>query len=287
VVRDSVWSRFDQKKTVTTLGKTLLVMGDSVMEQFYNTLQCLAAKESLKVPHSASHESFLLATKPLWNRGKRKKPPKLPVEVASGMRMMYARVTTMQPDEVEAAIGSADVVLLNWGLHYQEMDGYRTDLHHSMARLEAFAAEPGRAALFQETGAQHFKSSDRRGYATGEWEQRDKSSDKLCSCQRTEDFNVNTRNRVLHEVLGSGSYPHVRLLPFYNLTLPRWRWHFGNCTHRPNGWNYDTCCDCTHFCFSPAMWGAHLHSLLAVLRRTAVAEKPAETVRERVARGAA
>jgi len=35
------------------------------------------------------------------------------------MRMMYARVTTMQPDEVEAAIGSADVVLLNWGLHYQ------------------------------------------------------------------------------------------------------------------------------------------------------------------------
>jgi len=79
------------------------------------------------------------------------------------------------------------------------MDGYRTDLHHSMARLEAFAAEPGRAVLFQETGAQHFKSSDRRGYATGEWEQRDKSSDKLCSCQRTEDFNVNTRNRVLHE----------------------------------------------------------------------------------------
>ena len=49
MVRDSVWSRFDQKKTVTTLGKTLLVMGDSVMEQFYNTLQCLAAKESLKV----------------------------------------------------------------------------------------------------------------------------------------------------------------------------------------------------------------------------------------------
>ena len=36
-------------------------------------------------------------------------------------------------------------------LTYQEMDGYRTDLHHSMARLEAFAAEPGRAALFQET----------------------------------------------------------------------------------------------------------------------------------------
>ena len=87
--------------------------------------------------------------------------------------------------------------------------------------------------------------------------------------------------------------PHASLLPCeLGLLTPavrslNRRWHFGNCTHRPNGWNYDTCCDCTHFCFSPAMWGAHLHSLLAALRRTAVAEKPAETVRERVARGAA
>ena len=32
-------------------------------------------------------------------------------------------------------------------------------------------------------------------------------------------------------------------------------------TQRPNGWNYYTCCDCTHFCFSPAMWHAHLYSL--------------------------
>ena len=35
----------------------------------------------------------------------------------------------------------------------------------------------------------------------------------------------------------------------------------GRSTHRPNGWNYHTCCDCTHFCFSPAMWHAHLHSV--------------------------
>lgn len=33
--------------------------------------------------------------------------------------MLYARVTTVQPDEVAAAVGTADAVVVNWGLHYQ------------------------------------------------------------------------------------------------------------------------------------------------------------------------
>jgi len=204
--------------------------------------------------------------------GKRKKPPKLPQQTHSGMRMLYARVTTMQPDEVDAAVNTADVIVLNWGLHYQNMPTYRSDLQSAMTKLERHATATGKAAVFMETGAQHFKASDRRGYRTGEWENRDKSTDKECSCQATEDFNVNSRNRVLYEVLSSGRFGHVSLLPFYNLTRPRWRWHFGNCTHRPNGWNFYTCCDCTHFCYSPTMWGAHLHNLLQVLRRHHIAQ---------------
>ena len=78
---------------------------------------------------------------------------------------------------------------------------------------------------------------------------------------------MNVRNRVLREALATGKFPHIRTLPFYELTRPRWRWHFGNCTQRPNGWNYYTCCDCTHFCFSPAMWHAHLWSLKSELQQ--------------------
>ena len=63
----------------------------------------------------------------------------------------------------------------------------------------------------------------------------------------------------------TGDYPHVATLPFYELTRPRWRWHFGNCTHRPNGWNYETCCDCTHFCYSPSFWHSHIHTLKTAL----------------------
>ena len=72
---------------------------------------------------------------------------------------------------------------------------------------------------------------------------------------------VRDQRFVLHDVLNTGRYPHVRVLPFYELTRPRWRWHFGNCTHRPTGWNWDTCCDCSHFCFSPGMWRSQVHEL--------------------------
>jgi hypothetical protein len=191
-----------------------------------------------RMPRRGPQEPFLrfvAQTAPLWRMGKRKKPPKLPQRAVGNTRLLYARVTTYQPDEVLAAIGTADVIILNWGLHYQRMPDYSKDLEAAMQVLNEHASQPGRAVLFSETGAQHFKASDARGYTTGEWEHRDKSSDKHCQCQPIEDFNVNVRNTVLNNVVATGKFPHVQILPFYELTRPRWRWHFGNCTHRPNG----------------------------------------------------
>ena len=289
--------------------RTFLLMGDSVMEQFYNTLQCFLRKEGIEVSNDKPFLDWIQQTAPLWRMGKRKKPPKLPQRAVGNTRLLYARVTTYQPDEVAAAAQTADVIILNWGLHYQVMAQYKKELTAAFEVLDQLAAQPGKAVLFSETGAQHFKASDARGYTTGEWEHRDKSADSKCTCQPIEDYNVNVRNRVLAEVLGTGRFNNVQTLPFYELTRPRWRWHFGNCTKRPNGahaaraphlpvihsggrhdsppralcspvltlvpvpvsgpagWNYYTCCDCTHFCFSPAMWHAHLHSVkLALLR---------------------
>jgi len=258
----------DIARLVNLVGnRTLLLMGDSVMEQFYNALQCFLRKEGLERPWGSANTRWLEENAALWRLGKRKKPPKLPHAAAGGMRMAYVRVTVMMRDEVEAAVSTADVVVLNWGLHYQVMPQYSTELHDAFALLEAHAKQPRNVVVFQETGAQHFRMSDQRGYTTGEWEHRDKATDTNCGCQKTEDFNVNVRNRVLAEVLGGGLYPHLQTLPFYNLTRPRWRWHFGNCTQRPNGWNFYTCCDCTHFCYSPRMWKAHLHEMNEAIAR--------------------
>ena len=170
-----------------------------------------------------------------------------------------------------ATLASGNVIVINWGLHYHDMDLYRKELHMAFKLFNEHASKPGNAVLFRETGAQHFKAADERGVglmrsSSGEWERRDRTTDRHCSCAPIEDYGVNRQNGVLHEVINSGLYPNVRLLPFYDLTRPRWRWHFGNCTHRPNGWNYDTCCDCTHFCYTPGMWRAHLYDLGQALR---------------------
>ena len=156
--------------------------------------------------------------------------------------------------------------MLNWGLHYQKMTQYALDLHTAFEQLNRHARVRGNKVLFMETGAQHFKPNDARGFgrlraSTGAWEMRDPSTDKHCACSPIEDFMISRQNGVLHEVLATGLYPFVQVLPFYELTRPRWRWHFGNCTHRPSGWNKDTCCDCSHYCYSPAMWRAHIEQV--------------------------
>ena len=253
--------------------RTLLIMGDSVMEQFYNALQCMMRRERQEAPLDDEFRAFIRANAPLWKMGKRKMPPKLPQRAWSGMRMLFGRAVTFQREDVAAAAATADVLVLNWGLHYHDMDQYERDLSDAFAQLTAPGARSYQL-LFQETAVQHFKGSDRRGYTNGAWETRDQSTDAACTCAPIEDFNVNRQNGVLRKLLGDGRrWPRVRRLPFYELTRPRWRWHFGNCTHRPNGWNWDTCCDCTHFCYSPGFWAAHLHDLIETLRR---AEAPAD-----------
>ena len=251
--------------------RTLMLMGDSVMEQFYNVLQCFLRREGLEVPPDASFQRFLATNRPLWLLGSRKMAPKLPQQAATGMRLLFERAINYQRADMLATVATADVIILNWGLHYHDMNAYRSDLASAFEILDEHAAKPGKAVLFMETGAQHFKAADRRGHGLldgGAWETRDKTTDTNCACAPIEDFGINRQNGVLHELLGSGRYTHLRELPFYDLTRPRWRWHFGNCTHRPSRWRYDDCCDCSHHCFSPAMWQSHLHEIAVALDST-------------------
>ena len=49
--------------------------------------------------------------------------PRDPELAIGGARMAYVRVTTVQPEEVDAATRTADVIVTNWGLHYRRMQG--------------------------------------------------------------------------------------------------------------------------------------------------------------------
>ena len=254
--------------------RTLVIMGDSVMEQTYNALQCMLRREGLELPVDRSFLDSMQANRPLWMMGTRKMAPKLPQRAITRrglppMRMLFARAVKFMAEDVRAALDTADVLVLNWGLHYHSMYEYQADLDKAFELFEGFvAARRGRAVLFRETGAQHFKGRDRNSH--GEWDKRDllqSNGGGPCSCAPLEDYHVNSPNRALRNVLAARrATSAVRILPFYALTRPRWRWHFGNCTNRPSGWGGPKCCDCTHWCYSPAFWEAHVHDLVVQLR---------------------
>ena len=162
--------------------KTLMLMGYSVMEQFYSALQCLLRREGLELPVGEVRSKMsqdlrvdsgppppltraplvapqdfyqlLKRQQPLWMAGKRKMPPKLPQVLKSGtagapMRLLFERAVRMEREDVSAALLTADVLVVNWGLHYGDMDMYRRDLHAAFAMFESFAAADGKAVFFQ------------------------------------------------------------------------------------------------------------------------------------------
>ena len=46
--------------------RTLMLMGDSVMEQFYSALQCMLGREGIALPVDEAFRSLLKQQWPLW-----------------------------------------------------------------------------------------------------------------------------------------------------------------------------------------------------------------------------
>ena len=176
-------------------------------------------------------------------------------------------MTTYQPDEVAAAAQTADVmIVLNWGLHYQVMAQYKKELGKAFEVLDQHAAQAGQGrALLGDGGAQHFKASDARGYTHGEWESETSEATPSARVSPSKTSTSTLAIRCSMTCWALAGSPTSRCCPSISSRAHGGAGTFGNCTHRPNGWNYETCCDCTHFCFSPAMWHAHLASVKAAL----------------------
>jgi hypothetical protein len=105
-------------------------------------------------------------------------------------------------------------------------------------------------------------------------------------CKPRLDTSMTWRNAELHAVMAelaprvAGRRPQLSILPFENLTQPRWDMHdhvvrSSNRSVRPGGqagarlagsvggkW----ITDCTHFCYSPRFWELSFHDLVVTLR---------------------
>ena len=93
--------------------QTLLIVGDSVMEQFYNSVQCFLRKESLEGPPDPGFLGFIKSNEYLWKMGKRKMPPKLPQKATTGTRLLFSRQVNYQPEDVAATLATGNVIVVN------------------------------------------------------------------------------------------------------------------------------------------------------------------------------
>jgi hypothetical protein len=110
------------------------------------------------------------------------------------------------------------------------LDAYAADMDALVAQLSAWVgnAPPGRRGAFlRETGAQHFVGTG----AFASWEQAHPKLGSACVCAPLEggaaaDSAVTRQNAALHAAAGR-SAGAVAVVPFYNLTAPRYDMHEG------------------------------------------------------------
>ena len=129
----------------------------------------------------------------------------------------------------------SDVVVVNYGLHYHAPSGqppeakypiYEAAMGAMFDQLAAFASQPGKGALFRETSAQHFAGTG--SYASDAQAHPKDAGPAGCKCHPMNedvlgDNDISRMNAIVRKL--SEKTPPVGILPFYNITAPRFDMH--------------------------------------------------------------
>jgi hypothetical protein len=265
--------------------RTMAVAGDSVSSLDFRGLRCAIQRAGLE---RSSFTRRMLPTWRQWGQNRSLSCCGQTVGTKLGGQVVFVGVYKYNATIISFLLDSFDVVLLNYGLHYQRDTAlYRSDLtrlfeqvlNHTAAQAAATAARGGAPVtrvLFRETTAQHFKG-------TGHWVP---GAERIgrggCSCSgysgelhRT-NF-VATHNAVAEQLARQLTAGQVPIVPFYNLTAPRYDMHNQNdwCGHgasnhkdkRKKKAPPPSCCDCTHFCYTPQLYDAYFAGVERALER--------------------
>lgn len=231
--------------------KTVLLVGDSITESIWDFLMCESHREGLRSVRTDDTERgtgrgridfqvqglrdavFRGRVAAFWDAwfgeawGSGGVPLAMDtrVEVYPGTHTILVRrhAHRFHAADVAALARLGDVLVFNYGLHYDleneaQAEAYRADMRALAAIAGPLAATPGKAVLFRETTAQHFRDTG----AFTSWEQaRLKGNMTRCECleMRPEVERTNKMKRfndMAHEVLAGT--PLIRLVPFYDFT---------------------------------------------------------------------
>ena len=142
----------------------------------------------------------------VWLGGEPERPE---VVRSSGTLVLPKGWHKWKQSDMAALMSIADVIVVNYALHYHGEPGkpetklpqYEAEMSGLFAQLEAFDRQPGKAAVFRETGAQHFTGTG--AYAGDDQAHPGKARGCHCDAMAPEvlrDNEVTRFNDVIHRL---------------------------------------------------------------------------------------
>jgi hypothetical protein len=164
---------------------------------------------------------------------------------------------------IERMIGDRQglTIMINVGLHYvinpeahfSRID-YQQQVTMALHYLNDYVSSSKKKVrvIWRETSAQHFPTSN------GYWPGVRYAKDMKLRCTPINDTSPDAdwRNNDVAAIIKANSFTNVKVMPFYEATLPMWSLHV-------NGFMRD----CTHFCWSPMLYQSLFHSMLQMMKQ--------------------
>lgn len=248
---------------------SFLMVGDSVMQQFYGALACELEREGVWTDPSKFTNTDELRHVEIRTNQAIATSPRIGVAVPIKFAPIYhfvngrfdrvpnASMIHLQR-HVSDFVRSYDtvVIVLNMGLHYVSnpvahfsRPDYISQMTAALQYLHSVAlSNPKKNVkiLWRETTAQHFPTP------SGYWPGQRYAAHMKVGCVPINDTSPNAdwRNSDIPLIIKTHNLYSVKIIPFFNITVPLW-------TEHVNGHKQD----CTHFCWTPFLYQYIFHYL--------------------------
>jgi hypothetical protein len=255
----------------------LLLVGDSVMQQFYGAMACELEREGVwtdpnnfKDTDSVKYVEMDVTRAASVQTGAKERSAKshgvrikfLPIyHFVNGRwdRVANASMHNLRTNVEELANSDeydGITIIMNMGLHYVSnpvaqftRPDYIAQMSEALSYLNKVVLQyPLKRirVLWRETSAQHFPTPN------GYWPGVRYAADMKLKCEAIADNSTTAdwRNSDVRDIIRNKGLHQVEIIPFYNVTLPLWTSHVNGHLR-----------DCTHFCWSPMLYQSLFHAL--------------------------
>jgi hypothetical protein len=252
-----------------------LMVGDSVMQQFYGALACELEREGIwsDPSHFTNTDEMKYVEFPIKNHETNEiKKYGVPIKFAPIYHFVngrWDRVANASMHHLKKNVGDllhshkSLTILINMGLHYVSnpiahftRNDYIIQMTVCLDYLNNIVKEYKKKdkivrIMWRETSAQHFPTSN------GYWPGVKYANEMKLACEPIKDTSSNSingdwRNSDINNIINKYKLEHIQIVPFYNVTLPLWSSHVNGHLR-----------DCTHFCWSPFLYQSLFHELAA------------------------